>query len=272
MHRSAAHPTPDPPSPASASRAMASPVKPATTPFPPTARRRPAATGSLAAISRHPGLRSTTRLPITSRRRPPAGSPGPPSPCRPGRPARRSPARRLSPQHPARYRYLTPPARPPNPVSSTNLVSPSSPTARASLVSPMSPMSPRSCRRTVGTGRRPAGGIPPMSTTDPAGDPGAREIDDFASDVLDVVESIPPGRVMSDGSMVPGHERAALRQYRKEDTPLRPSADGSGFRVDMRRARWRGLEASPQDPGAPDLGPGDRIPDDFPLPGSGTAH
>jgi alkylated DNA nucleotide flippase Atl1 len=159
----------------------------------------------------------------------------------------------------------------------------------------------------VGTGRRPAGGIPPMSITDPAGDPRAREIDDFASDVLDVVELIPPGHVMSygdiaeylgrygprrvgkvmsthggavpwwrvihsDGSMVPGHERAALRQYRKEGTPLRPSADGSSFRVDMGRARWRGLEASPRDPGAPDLGPGDRIPDDFPLPGSGAAH
>ena len=143
-----------------------------------------------------------------------------------------------------------------------------------------------------------------MSTTDP-GDPGVPQIDDFASDVLDVVESIPPGHVMSygdiaeylgrygprrvgkvmsthggavpwwrvihsDGSMVPGHERTALRQYRKEGTPLKTSTDGSRFRVDMRRARWRGLETpGPGDPGAPDLGPGDRIPADFPLPDPG---
>ena len=141
--------------------------------------------------------------------------------------------------------------------------------------------------------------------TDADAEDGPAQIDDYASDVLDVVESIPPGHVMSygdiaeylgrygprrvgkvmsthggavpwwrvihsDGSMVPGHERAALRQYRKEGTPLRPSADGSSFRVDMRQARWRGLEASdPGDPGAPDLGPGDRIPDDFPLPEPG---
>jgi len=115
--------------------------------------------------------------------------------------------------------------------------------------------------------------------TDPDGEDGPARLDDFASDVLDVVDSIPPGRVMSygdiaeylgrfgprrvgrvmstaggtvpwwrvihsDGSMVPGHERAALRQYRKEGTPLRASADGTSFRVDMRRARWHGLEAS----------------------------
>jgi alkylated DNA nucleotide flippase Atl1 len=56
--------------------------------------------------------------------------------------------------------------------------------------------------------------------------------------------AVPWWRVIhSDGSMVPGHERAALRQYKKEGTPLRASADGATFRVDMRRARWRGLEA-----------------------------
>jgi alkylated DNA nucleotide flippase Atl1 len=141
-------------------------------------------------------------------------------------------------------------------------------------------------------GLRPAGGTRPMSKTDPdPGDPrdlsdpgdlripGVTQLDDFASDVLDVVDSIPPGHVMSygdiaeylgrygprrvgrvmsthggavpwwrvihsDGSLVPGHERAALRQYKEEGTPLRASADGNSFRVDMRRARWRGLEAS----------------------------
>jgi alkylated DNA nucleotide flippase Atl1 len=98
-------------------------------------------------------------------------------------------------------------------------------------------------------------------------------LDDFASDVLDTVDAIPPGYVMSygdiaeylgrggprqvgrvmascggavawwrvihaDGAPPPGHERAALTHYRAEDTPLRVSPDGRTFRVDMRRARW----------------------------------
>ncbi len=121
--------------------------------------------------------------------------------------------------------------------------------------------------------------------TDPDSKAGPAQLDDFASDVLDVVDSIPSGRVMSygdiaeylgrygprrvgrvmstaggavpwwrvihaDGSMVAGHEQAALRQYRQEGTPLRASADGTSFRVDMRRARWSGLETS--DPAGPD--------------------
>ena len=100
-------------------------------------------------------------------------------------------------------------------------------------------------------------------------------LDDFASDVLDTVEAIPPGRVMSygdiaeylgrggprqvgrvlatsggavpwwrvihaDGSLLAGHERAALGHYRAERTPLRAAADGTSYRVDMRRARWAG--------------------------------
>lgn len=95
--------------------------------------------------------------------------------------------------------------------------------------------------------------------------------DDYAERVLDVVERIPPGQVMSygdiaeyleeggprqvgrvmavwgggvpwwrviraDGSFLTGHEQIALRRYRAEGTPLR--ADGT--RVDMRRARWSG--------------------------------
>jgi alkylated DNA nucleotide flippase Atl1 len=101
------------------------------------------------------------------------------------------------------------------------------------------------------------------------------QLPDFASRVLDVTDSIPPGRVMSygdvaeylgqggprqvgrvmalwggsaawwrvvhaDGSLVPGHERAALEHYRAEGTPLRPSAAGPPSRVDMRLARWDG--------------------------------
>lgn len=96
---------------------------------------------------------------------------------------------------------------------------------------------------------------------------------DFAEQVLDVVDGIPPGRVMSygdiaeylglggprqvgrvmalwgggvawwrviraDGSLLPGHEREALARYREEGTPLRPAGDRAQFRVDMRRARW----------------------------------
>lgn len=95
--------------------------------------------------------------------------------------------------------------------------------------------------------------------------------DEFAELVLDVVERIPPGRVMSygdiaeylglggprqvgrvmslrgggvpwwrviraDGRPLPGHERRALERYTAEGTPLR----SDGTRVDMRRARWDG--------------------------------
>ncbi|MCW2948808.1 MAG: methylated DNA-protein cysteine methyltransferase-like protein [Actinoallomurus sp.] len=91
----------------------------------------------------------------------------------------------------------------------------------------------------------------------------------FAERVLDVVESIPPGRVMAygdiaeflgeggprqvgrvmalwgggvpwwrvvraDGSPPVCHERRAMKHYQSEGTPLR------GERVDMRLARWDG--------------------------------
>jgi alkylated DNA nucleotide flippase Atl1 len=99
-------------------------------------------------------------------------------------------------------------------------------------------------------------------------------LDDFASHVLDVVDSIPPGRVMSygdiaeylaegggprqvgrvmasyggavpwwrvihaDGTPAPGHDSVALRHYLAEGTPLRSARPP--VRVDMRRARWSG--------------------------------
>jgi alkylated DNA nucleotide flippase Atl1 len=101
----------------------------------------------------------------------------------------------------------------------------------------------------------------------------AGELTDFAGRVLDVAESIPRGRVMSygdiaeylgeggprqvgrvmalwgggvawwrvihaDGSLLAGHERAALARYREEGTPLRLGSDGRPGRVDMRRGRW----------------------------------
>ena len=109
----------------------------------------------------------------------------------------------------------------------------------------------------------------------PARPQSASQLDDFASDVLDTVEAIPPGYVMSygdiaeylgrggprqvgrvlatsggavawwrvihaDGSLLAGHEHAALGHYRAEGTPLRPPAAGGAYRVDMRRARWQG--------------------------------
>ena len=96
-------------------------------------------------------------------------------------------------------------------------------------------------------------------------------LDEYSARVLDVVDAIPPGQVMSygdiaeylgkggprqvgrvlavwgggvpwwrvihaDGSLLAGHERAALAHYREEGTPLR--ATGDCYRVDMRRARW----------------------------------
>ena len=91
----------------------------------------------------------------------------------------------------------------------------------------------------------------------------------FAESVLDLVEQIPPGRVMayadvatvlgsggaravgtvmarfgsgvpwhrvirSDGSPPAGHEAEALRRHRREGTPL----VASGTRVDIAAARW----------------------------------
>jgi alkylated DNA nucleotide flippase Atl1 len=97
-------------------------------------------------------------------------------------------------------------------------------------------------------------------------------VDDFTSQVLDVVDSIPPGRVMSygdiaeylsagpgprqvgrvlavyggavpwwrvihsDGTPAPGHDSRALEHYLAEGTPLRSARPP--VRVDMRRARW----------------------------------
>jgi len=96
----------------------------------------------------------------------------------------------------------------------------------------------------------------------------ATEPDDFAEAVLDLVEKIPAGRVMTYGSIadwlgrggprqvgsvmsrygggvpwhrvvnasgrvVPGHEQTALDRLRAEGTPLR------GEHVDLRRALWQ---------------------------------
>ena len=118
---------------------------------------------------------------------------------------------------------------------------------------------------------RPARGVPGQAET---GAPAPR-LGDFASRVLDVAEAIPRGRVMSygdiaeylgeggprqvgrvmalwgggvawwrvvhaDGSLLAGHEQAALARYREEGTPLRPSAGGGPGRIDMSRARWTG--------------------------------
>ena len=104
----------------------------------------------------------------------------------------------------------------------------------------------------------------------------SRPVGDFASLVLDVVDSIPPGRVMSygdiaeylaagpgprqvgkvlsayggavpwwrvthaDGRPAPDHDLAALDHYLDEGTPLRSAA--VPVRVDMRRARWSGTD------------------------------
>ena len=89
------------------------------------------------------------------------------------------------------------------------------------------------------------------------------QLTDFADRVLDVVDTIPPGQVMSygdiaeylgqggprqvgrvmalwgggvawwrvihaDGSFLPGHEREALARYREEGTPLRGPAREAG--------------------------------------------
>lgn len=100
-------------------------------------------------------------------------------------------------------------------------------------------------------------------------------VSDYASRVLDVAESIPPGRVLTygdvaeylgeggprqvgrvmalwggavpwwrvvhaDGRLLVGHEREALAHYRGEGTPMRSGSDGTSHRIDMSRARWSG--------------------------------
>ena len=131
-------------------------------------------------------------------------------------------------------------------------------------------MTPRPPRRA----RQPGPAAPhPLGQSSVADDaPEAAPLDDFASHVLDVVDSIPAGRVMSygdiaeylaagpgprqvgrvmsvyggavawwrvihsDGTPAPGHEQAALANYLAEGTPLRSARPP--VRVDMRRARW----------------------------------
>jgi alkylated DNA nucleotide flippase Atl1 len=98
------------------------------------------------------------------------------------------------------------------------------------------------------------------------------ELDDYTARVLDAIDGIPAGQVMTygdvaelvgaggprqvgrvlalwgggvawwrvvhaDGSLLRGHEQAALARYRSEGTPLRLPADDGSPRVDMRRAR-----------------------------------
>ncbi|PPI25474.1 MGMT family protein [Rathayibacter sp. AY1B5] len=102
--------------------------------------------------------------------------------------------------------------------------------------------------------------------------PDAPERADFVSAVLDVVASIPPGQVMAYGEIAAllgsrasravgmvmarygsetawwrvvrsggapplGHEERARREYEREGTPL--VVTPTGYRVDVRTARWR---------------------------------
>jgi alkylated DNA nucleotide flippase Atl1 len=101
---------------------------------------------------------------------------------------------------------------------------------------------------------------------------GSQRRADFESRVLDLVDTIPPGRVLSysdvaaflgeggprqvgrvmalwggavpwwrvvhaSGELLAGHEQAALAEYRSEGTPLR-GGNGRPYAVDMSRARW----------------------------------
>jgi alkylated DNA nucleotide flippase Atl1 len=111
------------------------------------------------------------------------------------------------------------------------------------------------------------------------------ELPDFASQVLDLVDTIPQGHVMSygdvaeylaegrgprqvgrvmsvygggvpwwrvihsDGTPAPGHDEAALPHYLAEGTPLRSARPP--VRVDMRRARWTPASRRPHHPQHP---------------------
>ena len=107
---------------------------------------------------------------------------------------------------------------------------------------------------------------------------GPDDLPEFAAAVLDVVDLVPSGQVVTygdvaaflgrggprqvghvmshwggavawwrvlraDGTPAPGLEREAFAHYRRERTPLRPG----GQRVDLRRARWAGEVGEPSD-------------------------
>jgi alkylated DNA nucleotide flippase Atl1 len=122
----------------------------------------------------------------------------------------------------------------------------------------------------------PASGEEGPSSLPASGEAGpgpSADLPPFAEMVLDVIDRIPPGHVMTygdvaeylgeggprqvgrvlalygggvpwwrvvraDGTLLPGHEHRALAAYRAEGTPLREGAEQ--YRVDMRRARWDG--------------------------------
>ena len=113
----------------------------------------------------------------------------------------------------------------------------------------------------------------PPEPVDPS--PGPDELPELAAAVLDLVDLVPPGRVVTygdlaralgcgprqvgavmarygaavdwwrvlraDGSPPPGHERRAIEHYRAEGTPLRRG----GTAVDLRLARWDGVLEDP---------------------------
>ncbi|WP_194891094.1 MGMT family protein [Catenulispora pinisilvae] len=123
------------------------------------------------------------------------------------------------------------------------------------------------------------------------------ELPPYVDRVFELVDRIPPGRVMaygdvaewlgeggprqvgtamakygggspwwrvvrSDGGFLPGHEREALANYREEGTPLkaergREQANSASSRIDMNRARWWPGEDESAGGGAMDEVPSD---------------
>jgi alkylated DNA nucleotide flippase Atl1 len=124
----------------------------------------------------------------------------------------------------------------------------------------------------AGSGRTRPGDTGPDGAG-PGTGPGAGVLDEYSSRVLDVVDAIPAGQVMSygdiaeylgtggprqvgrvlasyggavawwrvihaDGTPAPGHEARALAHYLAERTPMRSFT--SPVRVDISQARWKG--------------------------------
>jgi len=134
----------------------------------------------------------------------------------------------------------------------------------------------------------PAPAVPPPDLPGPPGLPARAE------EVLEVVEAIPPGRVLTygdvgeivgdrgprfvgnvlrrfgsdvcwwrvlraDGSAAPGLAERAVAHWRAEAVPLRrDDRDADRVRVDLRRARWDGSGFLPEPPGGG--GPGGEAP------------
>ena len=183
---------------------------------PPTARRRPNS-------PRRPSHPRPKRHPRLTRRPRPMDHPAS-SPPRLTRSPRLTVTPRLrSPTRPRSHRWRT------------------TPTVHASSTSPRPPARSR-CPRSNGGLRAGGHRRKPMTDQDTEGSPA--QLDDFASDVLDVVDAIPPGQVMSYGDIAEFLGRGGPRQVGRVMSTSGGGVPGGGSSTPTGRC-WPGTNAPP---------------------------